>query len=57
MLQDGKPQLRQVHVGITDGKFTEIVSEALQPDDKVIVGENQADGKAASGAMRAPRMF
>lgn len=57
VLQDGKPQLRQVKVGITDGKFTEIISAELKSGDKVIVGENQADGKAAASAMRAPRMF
>jgi HlyD family secretion protein len=57
VLQDGKPQLRQVKVGITDGKFTEVISEELKLGDKVIVGENQADGKAAASAMRAPRMF
>lgn len=57
VLRDGKPQLQQVQVGITDGKLTEIVSEELKLGDKVIVGENQAYGKAASAAMRAPRMF
>lgn len=57
VLHDGKPQLRQVKVGITDGKLTEIISDELKLGDKVIVGENQADGKAAASAMRAPRMF
>lgn len=57
VLQDGKPQLRQVKVGITDGKLTEIISDEVKLGDKVIVGENQADGKAAASVMRAPRMF
>ncbi|MFZ3087061.1 MAG: efflux RND transporter periplasmic adaptor subunit [Methylotenera sp.] len=58
VLQDGKPQMRQVKVGITDGKLTEIVSSELKPGDKVIVGEMQADAKAASGSTtRTPRMF
>lgn len=57
VLQNNKPQLQQVKVGITDGKLTEIISEELKLGDKVIVGENQADGKAAASAMRAPRMF
>lgn len=58
VLQDGKPQLRQVQVGITDGKFTEIVSSELKPGMMVIVGEKQSDGKTTSGSMtRAPRMF
>jgi len=57
VLQDGKPQLRQVKVGITDGKLTEVVSDALKPGDQVITGNAQADGQASGNAMRAPRMF
>jgi len=57
VLQDGKPQLRRVKVGITDGKLTEIASDELKPGDKVIAGEAQANGKAAASATRAPRMF
>jgi len=57
VLQDGKPQVRQVKTGITDGKFTEIVSSELKPGDKVIAGEMQADAKATSGSTRTPRMF
>ena len=57
VLQDGKPQMRQVKVGITDGKLTEVVSETLKPDDQVITGNAQADGQASGNAMRAPRMF
>jgi len=57
VLQDGKPQLRRVKVGITDGKLTEIVSDELKPGDKVIAGEAQPNGKAAASATRAPRMF
>lgn len=56
VLQAGKAEVRQVKVGITDGKFTEVVSSELKPGDKVIVGEAQSDGKASS-TMRAPRMF
>jgi HlyD family secretion protein len=57
VLQDGKPQLREVKVGITDGKLTEIVSDTLKSGDQVITGNAQADGQASGGAMRAPRMF
>jgi len=57
VLQDGKPQLRQVKVGITDGKLTEIVSDVLKPGDQVITGNAQTDGQAPANAMRAPRMF
>ncbi len=57
VLQDGKPQLREVQVGITDGKLTEIISDTLKPGDQVITGNAQADGQASGSAMRAPRMF
>lgn len=57
VLQDGKPLLREVKVGITDGKLTEIISDTLRPGDQVITGNAQADGQASGSAMRAPRMF
>jgi HlyD family secretion protein len=57
VLQDGRPQVREVKVGITDGKLTEVVSDALKTGDQVITGNVQADGQAAASAMRAPRMF
>ena len=57
ILKDGNPQLREVKVGITDGKLTEIVSDILKSGDQVIVGNAQADGQASGTAMRAPRMF
>jgi HlyD family secretion protein len=55
VLENDKPQLYEVKVGITDGKLTEIITEALQPGDKVIVGTTQTDEKSSN--MRAPRMF
>lgn len=57
VLQDGKPLLREVQVGITDGKLTEIISDTLRPGDQVITGNAQADGQASGSAMRAPRIF
>jgi HlyD family secretion protein len=59
VLQNGNPEVRRVKVGITDGKFTEIVSSELKAGDKVIVGDAQSDTKASSSssAQRAPRMF
>ncbi len=57
VLQDGKPQLREVQVGITDGKLTEIISDTLKPGDQVVTGNAQADGQGPGSAMRAPRMF
>jgi len=57
VLQDGKPQLREVKVGITDGKLTEVISDTLKSGDQIITGNAQADGQASGNAMRAPRMF
>lgn len=56
VLENGKPQMREVKVGITDGKSTEIIAQQLQAGDHVIVGAAQADEKSSS-SMRAPRMF
>lgn len=56
VLENGKPQMREVKVGITDGKFTEIIAQQLQAGDQVIIGAAQADEKSGS-SMRAPRMF
>jgi HlyD family secretion protein len=55
VLENGKPQMREVKVGITDGKFTEIVAQQLQAGDQVIIGAAQADEKSSN--IRAPRMF
>lgn len=57
VLQDDKPQQSQVKVGITDGKFTEIISDTLKPGDQVITGNAQVDGQGSGNTMRAPRMF
>lgn len=58
VLQNGNPEIRRVKVGITDGKFTEIVSSELKVGDKVIISDAQSDTKGSSGsAQRAPRMF
>lgn len=55
VLENGKPQMREVKVGITDGKFTEIVAQQLQAGDQLIIGAAQADEKSSN--IRAPRMF
>jgi HlyD family secretion protein len=59
VLSDGKPTPIRVKVGISDGKLTEISSDKLKENDKVIIGENQADSAApatSSGSMKF-RMF
>jgi HlyD family secretion protein len=58
VLKNGLPEVHRVSVGITDGKFTEIMSSELKVGDKVIVGDAQSDTKGLSGnSQRAPRMF
>lgn len=59
ILKDGKPTLQRVHVGITDGRFTEITYPHIEVGTKVIVGDTQADDTPAKagGSTRAPRMF
>jgi len=59
ILKDGKPQMVKVKVGLTDGKSTEVVSQELTTDTKVIVGDKSSDTSVsgAAGNMRPPRMF
>lgn len=56
VLEDGKPVMHEVKVGITDGKFTEIIAQDLQVGNQVITGTAQTDEKSGN-SMRAPRMF
>lgn len=57
VLKAGKLSRLEVKTGITDGKFTEIASDALQPGDQLITGNQQPDQAVSGNAMRAPRMF
>ena len=58
ILKDGKPTLQRVHLGITDGRFTEITYPHIEVGTKVIVGDTQADAAAKTGSTnRGPRMF
>lgn len=59
ILKDGKPTLQRVHVGITDGRYSEITSPDLPVGTQVIIGDMQADATQAKagGSTRAPRMF
>lgn len=45
-----------VRTGITDGRFTEIITDALKPGDRVIVSEVQDSANTSSSTMRF-RMF
>lgn len=59
VLKDGQPEQIKVRVGITDGRFTEIMARDLDVGAQIIVGELQANGQPQSGGgnMRGPRMF
>jgi len=48
VIRDGKLTPVRVSVGISDGRFTEITSDDLKINDKVIVGEYQTNGDASS---------
>lgn len=58
VLKDGQPEQVRVRVGITDGRFTEVMGRDLKAGTQIIVGELQANGQAQGGGnMRGPRMF
>jgi HlyD family secretion protein len=57
VIRDGKLSPIRVSVGISDGRFTEITSDDLKLNDKVIVGENQANSEAPSSSTMRFRMF
>jgi HlyD family secretion protein len=53
--QDGKPQPRQIKVGLTDGAATEVVEGNLQEGEIVITGQNiSGQGKPQSNQTAAP---
>ncbi len=51
---DGEPKAAEIRTGITDGRFTEVVSGDVKPGDTVIVG--LVTSKADSSAARPPGM-
>jgi HlyD family secretion protein len=57
VLVDGKLKAVQVGIGITDNRITEITSGELKAGDRVIVGENIANGEPSSGSGPRLRMF
>lgn len=60
VLKNGQPEQVRVRVGITDGRFTEIMARDLDVGAQIVVGELQANGQPQQGGgnnMRAPRMF
>ena len=60
ILKDNKPHMVRVKVSITNGKFTEIISSELKPNDLVITSDmmgDQKSGSSAQGPNRPPRVF
>ena len=60
ILKDNKPQMVRVKTSITNGKFTEIISSELKPNDLIITGDMMTDqkpGSSAQGPNRPPRVF
>lgn len=56
---DGKPQMVQVRLGLTDGTATELLGGDLNEGQEVLIGVATAPGKSAapaSGAPRGPRL-
>jgi HlyD family secretion protein len=60
VLRNNKPEMIRVKTSITNGKFTEIISSDLKPNEFVItadMGNDQKSGSNAQGPNRPPRVF
>lgn len=55
VLDHGQLKAVAVSIGITDNRMSEVLSGALKPGDKVVVGDRQASGN--SGSRRGMRLF
>lgn len=57
MLRDNQPHAIQVKLGISDGKFTELVEGELKPGDQLIVEDTlQENNKKQGNTQQPPRM-
>ena len=56
VLVKGAPIPRQVRLGISDGKITEIVAGEVHPGDRVIIDERTDDGKREAGRRLPSRL-
>jgi HlyD family secretion protein len=54
VLENGKPKPVRVKLGISDGRFTEILGGDLKEGDALITEEVTAGGKAKATDMRVP---
>jgi HlyD family secretion protein len=57
VLADGKPAARQVTVGITDGRVTEITGGELKEGENVIVSMGGPQAQRAPGQGQGQRGF
>ena len=60
VLRNNKPEMIRVKTSITNGKFTEIISSDVKPNEFVItadMGNDQKSGSSAQGPNRPPRVF
>jgi HlyD family secretion protein len=60
VLRNNKPEMIRVKTSITNGKFTEIISSDIKPNEFVItadMGNDQKTGSSAQGPNRPPRVF
>lgn len=57
VLRDGVPTPVKVQLGITDNRFTEVLSDNLAVGDKIIVDENKAATSGAGFGAHGPKIF
>jgi len=60
VLRNNKPEMIRVKTSITNGKFTEIISSDIKPNEFVITADmdnDQKSGSSAQGPNRPPRVF
>ena len=59
-VRNNKPEMVRVKTSITNGKFTEIVSSDIKPNEFLITADmanDQKSGSSAQGPQRPPRVF
>ncbi len=60
VLRNNKPEMIRVKTSITNGKFTEIITSDIKPNEFVITADMSNDQKSGSnsqGSQRPPRVF
>ena len=60
VLRNNKPEMIRVQTSITNGKFTEIISSDIKPNEFIITADmanDQKSGPSSQGPNRPPRVF